>query len=313
MKKVVDFFPYFDPTGREILELRVNSLKDHVDEFLICESNKTQSGIPIEYELRKTIKECNLPEDKIKIIELKIPEDKDLDIQKIDKFNCYENNSVNSNSVMARTRERMQKDAILSVLDDYDNNTVFIHSDMDEIVKTEAITCICQMVKLNQQIIIKIPLVHLEGRADLRVHQKNSDNPKPWDGGMFFCTKAQLKRATPSQIRSNVYNPFQISCLTQDGNKIEDLGWHFSWMGPAEKRLKKCESFTHYDDSFSFLITEKYGNKNTKNFLKEMEVKEGQIPPSGDKNMVLRKYPVENLPKEIFNLPRVKEYLLPNS
>ena len=74
MKKIVDFFPYFDPTGKEILELRINMLKDYVDEFIICESNKTQSGIPIEYNLRKRIKELNLPEEKIKIIDLNIPE-----------------------------------------------------------------------------------------------------------------------------------------------------------------------------------------------------------------------------------------------
>jgi len=48
MKKIIDFFPYFDPTGKEILELRINMLKDYVDEFIICESNKTQSGIPKE-------------------------------------------------------------------------------------------------------------------------------------------------------------------------------------------------------------------------------------------------------------------------
>ena len=34
MKKIIDFFPYFDPTGKEILELRINMLKDYVDEFI---------------------------------------------------------------------------------------------------------------------------------------------------------------------------------------------------------------------------------------------------------------------------------------
>ena len=45
--KIVDVFPYFDPTGRELLELRIKLLYDYVDEFVITESNRTQSGIPI--------------------------------------------------------------------------------------------------------------------------------------------------------------------------------------------------------------------------------------------------------------------------
>ena len=69
MSKIVDFFPYFDPTGKEILELRYNIMKDYVDEFVICESNKTQSGKPIEYGLRKTLEDLQIPQDKIKIIE----------------------------------------------------------------------------------------------------------------------------------------------------------------------------------------------------------------------------------------------------
>ncbi len=160
MKKIVDFFPYFDPTGKEILELRINMLKDYVDEFIICESNKTQSGIPIEYNLRKRIKELNLPEEKIKIIDLNIPEDSDLIIEEIDIHNCTEDwdiesslNKNNLNSLRGRVRERMQKDSLLLVLDDYDDDTVFIHSDSDEIIKPEAIEWVSSMCRQNQEII----------------------------------------------------------------------------------------------------------------------------------------------------------------
>ena len=68
-KRIVDYFTFFAPTGKEMLKLRINMLKEYVDEFVICESNKTQSGNSIQYELRGILKELNLSENNIRIIE----------------------------------------------------------------------------------------------------------------------------------------------------------------------------------------------------------------------------------------------------
>ena len=312
MTKIVDFFPYFDPTGKEILELRYNILKDYVDEFVICESNKTQSGVPIEYGLRDTLQNLGIPTDKIKIIDLKIPNDDYLIVTDIDRINCYEGNNQNINSLNSRVRERLQKDSLLKVLDQYDDDTIFIHSDMDEIINPEYLSWIVPIVKNSLSHVIRIPLVHLEGRADLRVYHKDTDTPKQWNG-MFICTKGHLRKATPTQIRSDVLNPYPIGFVNQDGVRIEDLGWHFSWMGSSERRVIKSKSFTHYDDTFSFLENKKYTDEGTKKFLEDLDLKEGSISPSGEMNTVLKSYPYDKLPKIIFDLPRVKEFLLPST
>lgn len=319
MPKLVDFFPYFNETGKQLLELRVNVLKDYVNEFIICESNKTQSGISIPYQLEETIEELGLPQDKIRIIYLKIPEDEQLDIQLIDKYNCSENydfenikNGDNLNSLRARVRERMQKDALLHVLNEYNDDDIFLHSDSDEIINPKHLPWILNVVKNTKDSIIKIPLVNLEGRADLRVFFKSTNSPKAWDGGMFFATKSQLKKANPSQIRSNVLNPLPIVHIVDNGKVVQDLGWHFSWMGDASIRMKKCKAFAHYDDKFTDLIGDKYSSDSLQKFLVDLEPKEGEISPSGLKDTILKKYPHEELPPEVFNLPRVKKYLLPN-
>jgi len=309
-KKIVDYFPFFAPTGREMLELRINMLQDYVDEFVICESNKTQSGIPIDYELENIIEELELPKDKIRILKLDIPDDENLEVQEIDHYNCYDGNSSNMNSLRARARERMQKDALLSVLDDYDDDTVFIHSDIDEIIKQDCINYVSSVVRSNLDIVIRIPLIHLEGRADLRVYMKDTNQPKEWTG-MFVATKTHLQKATPTQIRSNVFNPFPINFLTENGQMLQDLGWHFSWMGSAEVRKTKCKAFTHYDDKFSYLSTSKYGNKDTEEFQDTLDIGVGSISPSGDKNTILREYYRDQLPNEVFNLPRVRKFLFP--
>ena len=309
-KKIVDYFPFFAPTGKELLELRIKMLNSYVDEFVICESNKTQSGISIEYELENIIEELNLPKDKIKIIQLNIPDNNDLKIEEIDYHNCYDGNGINLNSVLARVRERMQKDALLSVLDDYEDDTVFIHSDSDEIIMPKCINYISDIVRKNLNSVIKIPLVHLEGRADLRVYMKDTNKPKEWYG-MFIATKNHFKNATPTQIRSNVFNPYEIKFITENGKISEDLGWHFSWMGPSKIRNIKSKAFTHYDDKFDHLVTSKYKNNDTELFQNNLIIRENEISPSGDKNTILKKYSIDNLPMEIFKSPTIKNFLLP--
>lgn len=311
-KKIVDYFPFFAPTGKEMLKLRINMLKNYVDEFIICESNRTQSGVSIEYELENIIEELNLPKNKIRIIKLDIPENKDLEVQDIDYHNCYDGNSVNTNSVRARSRERMQKDALLKVIHEYSDDTVFIHSDIDEIILPSVIDYISNVAKNNPNVVIRVPLVHLEGRADMRVYMRDTDSPKEWTG-MFVTTKKHLTKATPTQIRSNVFNPFEIVFLTENGQMLQDLGWHFSWMGKSETRKIKCKAFTHYDDKFNYLATSKYSNIDMDEFQDNLKIREGEISPSGDKNTILKYYPIENLPKEIFDCEIIKEFLLPKT
>lgn len=311
-KKIVDYFPFFAPTGREMLKLRLNALKNYVDEFIICESNKTQSGTPIEYELKGILNELNLLDCKIRIIELDIPDDENLDIQEIDKHNCYNNNSSNLNSVRARVRERMQKDALLNVISEYSDDTVFIHSDIDEIIFPNIVEYISNIARSNLDVVIRVPLVHLEGRCDMRVYMRDTNEPKEWTG-MFVTTKKHLEKATPTQIRSNVFNPFPIVFLTENGNILKDLGWHFSWMGNSDLRKIKCKAFTHHDDKFEYLSASKYSAQDMDEFQQKLKIKEGEISPSGDKNTILKYYPVENLPKEIFIFDDIKEFLLPEN
>lgn len=305
--KISDCFLYFDEYGKELLKLRVEMLKDYVDYFIIAESNKTFSGIPIDRKLKQRIKEYNLPEDKIFVVEIDIPNDEDLVIEEIDLINCYEGNHLNRNAVLARLRERLQRDAILREIYRFSDEDVFIVSDADEIIDPKIIDFYSEEVRNYPDYIIKFPLVHLEGRADLRVVHKVTREPKWWDS-LFMCTKRHLLRATPNEIRSNVNNPFIRTNYYHDGIICKDLGWHFSWMGGADKRKIKASSFAHYDDTLSILENLKY--KDSQDLLSNSP-KSGSICSSGDKDYILEEYSIHNLPKEIFEFKYVEDFLLP--
>jgi hypothetical protein len=314
--KIVDYFPFFGPTGKELLELRVEMLKDYVDQFIICESNKTQSGLPIEYELKGLIKELNLPEDKIRIIELDIPEADDIIIEDIDRQNCTENykpsvNQDNINSLRARVRERLQKDALLSIIDEYDNDTIFIHSDSDEIINPKKLDYILNIVKENPSNVYKINSVLLEGRADLVTYDISTDRPKLWHG-MFITTKKILSTTSPITIRSGLQKTHTTTYLSKVDN--EELSWHFSWMGDAKLRDIKRKAFMHYDDKLSIVLDGAgYNTESADKFFNDYELMEGSVSPSGITDSILKKYPIEKLPSEVFSLPRVKEFLLPTT
>lgn len=314
---IVDFFPFFAPYGEQLLELRVNLLKDHVDYFVIAESNKTHSGQPVERKFPEIAKKLGLPEDKIIYIEHDIPDDENLEVLPIDVLNTYENyewslNSEKIESLRARVRERLQKDSLLLALDEFDDDTVFIHSDSDEIIKPDTINYLAKVCRENQnEFILKIPLVYCEARADLRVYNKNSNTPADWSGGMFLATKRQLLKATPTQIRSNNENPFPIRYTYENGKRDEDLGWHFSWMGGKDMIQLKSKSWAHYNDNFSFNDFESFSEKSYENFVQNNTFEEGTIPPSGNNNYVLKKYPLEHLPKMILSNNRLREFFLP--
>ena len=314
---IVSFFPYFAPTCREILALHLQIIESTVDHVVITESDRSQAGIPIQPNLRQTLEDIGWPQHRVTVIDLKIPPDADLEIQPIDIANTHElgtnlsHNSHNIESQRARARERLQKDSLMQVLDDFPKDTVFCHSDCDEIMDPRHMAYISQMCRSNPQVVIKIPLVYLQGRADLRVYDRVTDKPAPWHGGMFLAMKSHFHQATPSQIRSNNYNPWPIMYISQDGEPCWDLGWHFSWMGDVQSRWIKSQHFAHHADTFSWLRSPCYSSEQHREFLESVPLAPGQTPPSGDQTQVLQAYDPSLLPAVLHTDAALKSFFLP--
>jgi tetratricopeptide (TPR) repeat protein len=310
--KTVDYFTFYAPTMKEILRLRLHMLKDYVDEFVITECNKTHSGEPTEYKLESILKEIGFDHLNIRIIKVDIPDDENLEILEIDRLNCMSSgNHDNINSLRARVRERMGIDGILSVLDNYADDTVFILNDADEIMKPEAIGWISNIVKQNPQCIIRIPIVLLEGRADRRVYDRNTNLPMEWTGTVI-TTREHLKKATPAQMRSNMMNPFPINFVSENNNRIEDLGWHFSSMGGREIVKQKLKTFCHYDDIlYATEFNDRMSSIRKMDFIDSTTLEEENFGIIDKKDRILKKYPIEDLPRAIFELPTVEKHLFP--
>ena len=313
ISKIIDYFMYFNE--KELLELRINLLKDYVDKFVIVDANRSYTGKEKPFSCKNTLKQLGLwDENKIQVIELELhSDDEEVDFVDIDKF--FNNND--HELMLVGSRERKQRDALLSIIDQFDDETVFIVSDCDEIINPEHLTYVPNIIRSNPNIIFKIPLIYFDGRADLRLFYEESNNPVQWDCSMFLATKNQLKTHTPNEIRSNFNICYPISYIGQYENenyvRYGDMGWHFSWMGDTERKRLKSVSYSHYDHEFDQIIYKKCSGKLMEEFIENHIVKEGNIGVSGLIGTITKKYPIENLPQIIFDLPRVKQFLLPTT
>lgn len=295
MKKVIDTFPYFNE--KELLELRIELLRDHVDKFIISELSHTHSGIPKPFTCKQTIKELGLPEHMIEVIETTVSA-ADLVPTEIDLMHAAQASSLKDVSMWIR--ERIQRDAVINGLLDVDDDVVIINGDCDEIIKPDVVEYFSGMVRSNEYI-LKVPLVSLEGAANKRLFDVNGQ-PIPWQNSLFMCKMSQLRNKSISTFRGNTNNPYPLVWATQDGQVIQDCGWHFTWMGDVSRKREKMRSFIHSAN------TAVINNLSGSSF--DM-IRTAEIETMQTRN-VLQDYPLELLPKEIFELPRVKEYLLPD-
>ena len=284
---IKDCFSYFNE--RELLELRINLLKDHVDEFVICEADRTHSGKPKELTVSKTIDELGLPRDKIRIVTVHLPTKE----EEGDDYN----------------RERMQRNAAADYIG-YDD-LAFV-SDCDEIMNPSFIAYYAMVAKGNPNSILRLPMAFLMGKANLRAHDV-LNQPISWSPG-FICMGHHKEKYTLSQIRESqskgLFNVAYKDIYTVDEGKVKDAGWHFSWMGGGTRNQIKYQSFMHYQDDIPNSAGQ--GDKAALNeFIGSHEVKVGSTDPLGRDNHIMQAYDTSLLPQLVFDLPRVKEFLLP--
>jgi len=140
------------------------------------------------------------------------------------------------------------------------------------------------------------------GRADLRVMDPIQDSSKPptnWTCGTIVLHEHLTK--TLSEIRRNENDLVVGNC---------DAGWHFSWLGDAERLKTKVRSFSHCYDDIPNAVAPAYSDAML-DYMDAYKAKAGGLDPLGRTDHILHNYPWELLPSEIFELERVRKFMLP--
>ncbi len=221
--KIYDCFCYFNEDL--LLELRLETLWDSVDYFVICESVLTISGLP---------KPLFFDANKFKKYESKI---RHLIVKDypFDTTDAWRN-------------ERWQRDYLINGLYDAKPDDWIILSDVDEIPRPQALALYNPNIGKRadfQQYMYAYYLNNrweLEGSPAIWVGSKVTtfSNLMNFFGGSLEILRGFKLKGPLRGLKKAFFKTFLIQ-------KIENGGWHFTWMAGIEKIIQKLESFAHQE------------------------------------------------------------------
>ncbi len=204
-RKVVDCCMFFNEL--DFLEFRLNALWDHVDHFIIVESPYTFSG---------------------KAKSLVFQENRDRFSPFLDKISYVSGDQTLLPS--AWHMEDAQRDLALRGVNALDlaSDDVVIFSDLDEIPRPEVIADFSRntfhdLVSLNLETFYYFMNVKVPAMA--------------W-AGPYITTVELAKRIRPSLGRELIKGHSRE-------HAYDKAGWHFTWLGGAEKIIEKIEASAH--------------------------------------------------------------------
>jgi hypothetical protein len=233
------------------------------------------------------------------VIEWTHADNVNLPLERHDFDSMYPEDRGDLISIMAVARERIQRNAISTILDQFDPDAQILMSDCDEIINPDHIGFALNVTRNNPNNIVKLPLINLYGRADLRPYAP-AGWPFTWRTAMSICSNSLMKQTTPHRIRCGYHVPVEILTPTLNGTVFDEFGWHFSWMGGETKIKIKSQSYAHAP------------NKGHQSHIQQGFKFEEGASLTWDPDSVLKRFPHDQLPKMLFDLPRVREFLLPN-
>jgi len=225
---IIDAFSYFNE--EELLELRLNYLSDLVDKFLIVEANMTHQGKEKNWNLEGLLKN-KFSKFSDKIIYYK----KNIDLDEVEKEVGW---GGEKNGLLSFKLDNFQRNSIKDKLNQFDENSIILISDLDEIPSRESIKFIrnCDFTFIQ-------PL-----SFDQKLFRLNCNYliMEKWLGTVAVLNKV-FKNYSPQFFRTNI-NRFSL---------IANSGWHFSSFGGIERVIKKFDAFAHTEFN-----TEEFKDKN---------------------------------------------------
>ena len=230
--KIFDCFMYFDE--EIVLDLRLNTLNDYVDYFVIVESTFTHKGE------RRSLKFNQKKFSKFKDKIIYIVYDKEPNnIQEINETDSEL--GKNAKYIFnAAFRENGQRDFIEQGLKTAKNDDLILISDVDEIPRLENL----DLKKIKEKIILF--------RQNMFYYKFNLKLPNLIWAGTKACKKKNL--ISPQWLRNikdKKYSFIRLDILFSKTKYssikfVEDGGWHFSNIKNAKEIEFKLKSYLHH-------------------------------------------------------------------
>lgn len=267
----------------DILEIRLNTLNDVIEKFVIVESDKTHSGLPkpLYFSENKERFQSFLP----KIIHL--------------VYTGYANAYNTENEIKAWGNENNQRDMLLYSLNiSSPSDNLFCVCDVDEIPKPEKLIE-AKMIAESTGMPVALSMHYCLYFFNYAYDNKRFRSPFIYNPrtAQDIHKKFGQERFMPTAFRWHMCTPG----YEHDFPVVNDAGWHFSHMGGIENIKHKIESFAHR-------CQDRPEVKSYNNLVKSM-IKGKDI--YGDLNDTLVQKDISFLPHYVQNnLEKYKDYIL---
>ena len=285
--KIFDCFMYFDE--EIVLDLRLNTLNDYVDYFVIVESSFTHKGE------KRSLKfnQQKFAKFKDKIIYI-VYDREPKNIQKI-----YETDSEAGKNAKyifnAAYRENGQRNFIEQGLTMAENDDLILISDVDEIPRLENLN----LKKIKEKIILF--------RQDMFYYKFNLKLPNLIWIGTKACKKKDL--ISPQWLRNikdKKYSFFRFDVLFSKTKYssikfVEGGGWHFSNIKNAKEIEFKLKSYLHHREFDINPISTQAIEEIIKNKQAIYDLKVDKRINKIGEGSKLEKYSLNKLPKFLQN------------
>ena len=290
--KIIDCLQYFDEDM--LLDVRLNTLNEHVSQFIVCEATFTHRGE--KKKLNFDIKNFKKFKDKITYIVLeKEPEN-------LKNINDNDDIDVKHSKILdnAHYRENSQRNYHLNYLEKFSDEDLILINDLDEIPNLNKF-------KYKNKITIF--------KQKLFCYKFNLLSP----GVVWVGSKICKKKYLPSpqwlrNIKSKKYPFWRIDALFSktkyfDVQFIENGGWHFTNIKTAEEIEHKLKSYLHHIEFDKNPLTTDQINEIIKDKIAVYDLFADQRENKlGGKK--LENYPLQNLPQFLIdNLEKYKEWI----
>lgn len=228
--KIYDCFNFFKEF--DILEIRLNTLFEHVDYFVIVESSVKHSGEPKPFYFEENSKRFSKFFNKIiyyKVYDTpnifyNLPQTNDRHLQDIFKFINLQTKRFNIFNQPDYGRDFFQKECVRRALGNCRDEDLILFSDADEIPNPKIFTNLNNL-NLENKVYALNQITYY--------YYINALKQTDWYGSRMGLYK-NIKSQSLNELRNEIH-------LTE---KLSNGGWHFSFMGGPEMVKDKILSYS---------------------------------------------------------------------
>jgi beta-1,4-mannosyl-glycoprotein beta-1,4-N-acetylglucosaminyltransferase len=233
MSKIYDCFNFFNEL--DVLEIRLNTLYDYVDHFVIVESNVTHSGEKKPYYFNDNKDRFSKFLDKIIVFKIEdnpidftnLPHTDDIALNQVYNYIKIQTNRFNRQTQPDYGRDFFQKESVRRSIVNCSDDDVILFSDLDEIPNPNILKNIKDL-DLNNNIYSLNQYFYC--------YFLNVLKQKDWYGTKIL-KYGTLKNLSLNEVRGDL----SLSI------KLDNGGWHFSFMGGKEMVENKLKSYSARD------------------------------------------------------------------